>query len=49
MIQVLKCGSVPLNRYDLSDFVSSLIEPSLANEARGVPRVDDRHMLDGSM
>jgi transposase len=32
-------------RYDLSDFEWSVIEPLLPNKPHGVPRVDDRLML----
>ena len=31
-----------MNRYDLTDFEWSVIEPLLPNKPRGVPRVDDR-------
>ncbi len=34
-------------RYDLSDFDWSVIEPLLPNKPRGVPRVDDRRVLNG--
>ena len=34
-------------RYDLSDFEWSAIEPALPNKPRGVPRVDDRRVLNG--
>ena len=43
------CGSVPMNRYDLTDFEWSVIEPLLPNKPRGVPRVDDRRVLNGIM
>ncbi len=36
-----------MGRCDLSDFEWSLIEPVLPNKSRGVPRVDDRHVLNG--
>lgn len=36
-----------MNRYDLTDFEWSVIEPSLPNKPRGVPRVDDRRVLNG--
>lgn len=34
-------------RYELSDFEWSVIEPLLSNKPRGVPRVDDRRVLNG--
>mgnify|MGYP003384946318 CR=1 FL=1 len=34
-------------RYELSDFEWSIIEPLLPNKVRGVPRVDDRLVLNG--
>ncbi len=34
-------------RYELTDFEWSLIEPLLPNKPRGVPRVDDRRVLNG--
>ena len=34
-------------RHDLSDFEWSIIEPLLPNKSRGVPRVDDRRVLNG--
>ena len=34
-------------RYDLTDFESRAIEPILPNKTRGVPRVDDRRVLNG--
>ena len=38
-----------MNRYDLSDFEWSVIEPSLPNKPRGVQCVDDRRVLNGIM
>ena len=38
-----------MNRYDLTDFEWSVIEPLLPNKPRGVPRVDDRRVLNGIM
>jgi transposase len=34
-------------RYELTDFEWSIIEPLLPNKPRGVPRVDDRRVLNG--
>lgn len=34
-------------RYDFSDFEWSIIEPLLPRKSRGVPRVDDRRVLNG--
>jgi transposase len=34
-----------MSRYDLTDFEWRMIEPLLPNEPRGVPRVDDRRVL----
>ncbi|MDP6485949.1 MAG: IS5 family transposase [Alphaproteobacteria bacterium] len=34
-------------RYDLTDFEWSVIEPLLPNKPRGVPRVDDKRVLNG--
>jgi len=34
-------------RFDLTDFKCSVIEPLLSNKPRGVPRVDDRRVLNG--
>jgi transposase len=34
-------------RYDLSDFEWSAIQPVLPQKSRGVPRVDDRRVLNG--
>ena len=36
-----------MNRYDLTDFEWRVIEPLLPNKPRGVPRVDDRRVLNG--
>ena len=38
---------MPLRRYELSDFEWSIIQPLLPNKPRGVPRVDDRRVLNG--
>jgi len=34
-------------RYDLTDFQSKVIKPVLPNKPRGVPRVEDRRVLNG--
>ena len=34
-------------RYDLTDFEWKVIQPLLPNKPRGVPRVDDRRVLNG--
>ena len=34
-------------RYELTDFEWSVIQPLLPNKPRGVPRVDDRRVLNG--
>lgn len=34
-------------RYELTDFEWSIIEPLLPNKPRGVPRADDRRVLNG--
>lgn len=36
-----------MSRYDLTDFRWRVIEPLLSNKPRGVPRVGDRHVLNG--
>ena len=36
-----------MSRHDLTDFEWSVIEPLLPNKSRGVPRVDDRRVLNG--
>ena len=36
-----------LRRYELTDFEWKAIEPHLPNKPRGVPRVDDRRVLNG--
>lgn len=41
------CFSVGMSRYDLTDFEWRVIEPLLPNKPRGVPRVDDRRVLNG--
>ena len=34
-------------RFDLTDFEWSVIQPLFPNKPRGVPRVDDRRVLNG--
>ena len=34
-------------RYELSDYEWSVIKPMLPNKPRGIPRVDDRRILNG--
>jgi len=36
-------------RYDLTDFEWRVIEPLLTTKPRGVPRVDDRRVLNGHL
>jgi transposase len=36
-----------MSQYDLTDFEWRVIEPLLPNKPRGVPRVDDRRVLNG--
>lgn len=36
-----------MSRYDLTDFDWRAIEPLLPNKPRGMPRVDDRRVLNG--
>ena len=36
-----------MGRYDLTDFEWDVIAPLLPNKSRGVPRVDDRRVLNG--
>jgi transposase len=36
-----------MSRYDLTDFEWRMIEPLLPNKPRGVPRVDERRVLNG--
>jgi transposase len=36
-----------MSRYDMSDFEWSAIQPILPQKSRGVPRVDDRRVLNG--
>ncbi len=36
-----------MSRYDLTDFEWRVIEPLLPNKPKGVPRVDDRQVLNG--
>ena len=36
-------------RFDLTDFEWSIIEPLLPRKSRGVPRVDDRRVINGML
>jgi transposase len=36
-----------MKRYELTDYEWAAIRPMLPNKARGVPRVDDRRVLNG--
>lgn len=36
-----------MTRFDLTDFEWGLVQPLLPNKPRGVPRVDDRRVLNG--
>lgn len=36
-----------MSRYDLTEFEWRVIAPLLPNKPRGVPRVDDRRVLNG--
>jgi hypothetical protein len=40
-------NNVGMSRYDLTDFAWRVIEPLLPDKPRGVPRVDDRRVLNG--
>lgn len=37
----------PVGRFELTDFEWSIIQPLLPNKPRGVPRADDRKVLNG--
>src|SRR5262245_11456993 len=39
--------SLAMARHDLTDFEWKVIKPLLPNKPRGVPRVDDRRVLNG--
>jgi transposase len=49
MIQFPEWGGsvLSLRRYELTDFEWKAMEPHLPNKPRGVPRVDDRCVLNG--
>ena len=48
MIVIQGFGREPwMSRYDLTDFEWRVIAPLLPNKPRGVPRVDDRRVLNG--
>ena len=49
MIQAPTLWELVDERYDLTDFEWSVIEPLLPNKPRGVPRVDNRRVLNGIM
>ena len=36
-------------RYELTDYKWASIRPTLPNKSRGVPRVDDRRVLNGTI
>src|ERR1051326_7885343 len=40
-------GSLTMARYELTEFEWKTIRPLLPNKSRGVPRVDDRRILNG--
>ena len=40
-------SGLPIMRYELSDYEWSVIKPMLPNKPRGIPRVDDRRILNG--
>lgn len=49
VIQTFHCdgGWMGRRRYEPTDWEWSIIEPLLPNKPRGVPRVDDRRVLNG--
>ena len=38
---------LPIMRYELNNYEWSVMRPMLPNKPRGIPRVDDRHVLNG--
>jgi Putative transposase of IS4/5 family (DUF4096) len=42
-----KFNEIAMSRYNLTDFEWNMIKPLLPNKPRGVPRVDDRRVLNG--
>lgn len=44
---IKSCFSVGKSQYNLTDFEWRVIEPQLPIKPRGVPRVDDRRVLNG--
>ena len=47
VIHFRQAGEVMMARFDLTDFEWSVIQPLLPTKVRGVPRVDDRKVLNG--
>src|SRR5229473_5265771 len=46
-LKLVNWGSWIMQGYELSDFEWGVIAPLLPNKPRGVPRVDDRRVLNG--
>jgi transposase len=47
VIQASELRELVMVRYELTDFEWRVIQPLLPNKPRGVPRVDDRRILNG--
>src|SRR3954452_3521637 len=47
MIQIPKLWGLRIMRYELADYEWAAIKPMLPNKPRGVPRVNDRRVLNG--
>src|SRR5258707_6358120 len=47
LIQSSEAMEIEMARFDLTDLEWRVIEPLLPNKPRGVPRVDDRRVLNG--